>query len=131
MAQDTTSIAKKGMPVAFVYVSDRDKALAFYRDVLGAKVRDSDDYGDNLVLNGALLRLTVMKDHKPSEHPVAGWEVEDITATAKALEASGHGIARFEGMGQDEHGITTADDGGKMAFFTDPDGNSLMLTQSA
>jgi predicted enzyme related to lactoylglutathione lyase len=129
MAEDSSSIGRNGLPVAFVYVGDRDRALAFYRDVLGARLHDSDDYGDFLAVNGALVRLTVLPDYEPGPHPVLGWEVDDIVAVAKALESRGTALSRFEGMGQDELGITTSPDGGKMAFFADPDGNALMLTQ--
>ena len=131
MTNDTNSIASDGLPIAFVYVAERDRALAFYRDVLGATVQDSDDYGDFLAVKGALVRLTVLPDFTPGPHPVLGWEVKDIAAAAGTLEAGGTALSRFEGMGQDELGITTAPDGGKMAFFTDPDGNALMLTQAA
>jgi predicted enzyme related to lactoylglutathione lyase len=131
MTDDSTSIGRNGLPTAFVYVAERDRALAFYCDVLGARLRDSDDYGDFLAVNGALVRLTMLPGYEPGPHPVLGWEVEDIAAAARALEARGTSLSRFEGMGQDEQGITTAPDGGKLAFFADPDGNALMLTQMA
>ena len=119
-----------GAGIAFVYVCERERALAFYRDGLGLAVTSSDDYGDNLASSAGQLRITVMPDHQPSPHPAAGWEVEDILATVQALEAQGIAMSRWDGMGQDEHGITTAEDGGKMAFFADPDGNALMLVQN-
>ena len=118
-----------GTPIAFVYVHDRERALGFYRDLLGLALHSSDPYGDFLTMNGGLLRITVIPDHVPSPHPAVGWDVADIVAVAKALEAGGVALSRFEGMGQDELGITTMPDGDKMAFFADPDGNALMLTQ--
>jgi predicted enzyme related to lactoylglutathione lyase len=131
MATDSRDIGRSGLAVAFVYTADRDRAIAFYRDVLGATVRDSDDYGDFLAVNGALVRLTMLPDYEPGPHPVLGWEVADIAGAADALEAAGAPLTRYEGMGQDERGITTAPDGGKLAFFADADGNVLMLNQSA
>jgi predicted enzyme related to lactoylglutathione lyase len=130
MGGDSRDIGRNGLPVAFVYTSDRDRALAFYGDVLGATVKDSDDYGDFLAVKGALVRLTMLPDFEPGPHPVLGWDVADIQAAADALESAGAAITRYEGMGQDPRGITTSPDGGKMAFFADPDGNVLMLTQS-
>jgi catechol 2,3-dioxygenase-like lactoylglutathione lyase family enzyme len=123
-------LAKSGAPVAFVYVTDRERGLAFYRDVLGLELHSSDGYGDFLHLGGGgLLRITLIKDHKPHEHPVLGWNVGDIEAAARALTAKGVTFIIYEGMGQDALGIWTGDDGDKMAFFADPDGNALTLSQ--
>lgn len=117
-------------PVAFVYVIDRARGLAFYQDTLGLKHREADEYGDYLALNGASLRMTVIPDHKPSAHPVVGWTVPDIEATARALLERGVAFTRFPGMPQDDLGIWTSPDGkSKIAFFNDPDGNVLSVSQ--
>jgi catechol 2,3-dioxygenase-like lactoylglutathione lyase family enzyme len=125
------NIQQPGTPVAFLYVAERERALVFYRDTLGFALRDSDEYGDYLDLEGAMLRITVMADHKAHAHPVLGWEVEDIGAAVEALRGRGVAFSIFEGMGQDALGIWTSPDGkSKIAFFADPDGNALMLTQA-
>jgi catechol 2,3-dioxygenase-like lactoylglutathione lyase family enzyme len=119
-----------GTPVSFIYVADRDRALNFYRNTLGLVLRSVDQFGDFLELNGALLRMTTLPDHKPSPHPVLGWSVADIAAAATALRAQGVTFSIFEGMDQDELGIWTSPDGAsKVGFFTDPDGNVLSLSQ--
>lgn len=72
-----------------------------------------------------------MPDHRPSAHPVLGWQVPDIEAAVEALAARGVDMNVYEGMGQDDLGIWTSPDGkAKVAFFNDPDGNGLSLTQS-
>jgi catechol 2,3-dioxygenase-like lactoylglutathione lyase family enzyme len=112
------NIGQTDTPVAFLYVADRDRALGFYRETLGLELRSADDFGDFIDLGGAWLRMTVMPDHKAHPHPVLGWNVGDIAVTI------------FEGMGQDPLGIWTAPDGKtKVAFFADPDGNVLSLSQ--
>lgn len=119
-----------GKPIAYVYTTDRDRALGFYRDTLGLALQSSDGYGDYLDLGPSLLRLTVIKDHKPSEHPVLGWAVEDCRATVQALSGKGVTFNIYDGMGQDALGIWTSPDGkSKIAFFNDPDGNALMLNE--
>lgn len=119
-----------GTPIAYVYTADRERALGFYRDTLGFALHASDGYGDYLALGGALLRLTVIKDHKPSEHPVLGWQVEGCRATVEALRGKGVTFNIYDGMGQDALGIWTSPDGrSKIAFFNDPDGNALMLNE--
>ena len=118
-------------PVAFVYVADRDQAVAYYRDTLGMEHRGSDEYGDFFEFSGGLLRMTPMPDFQASPHPALGWDVPDITEAARALRDRGVEFTFYEGMGQDELGIWTAPDGNsKIAWFADPDGNVLSLSQT-
>ena len=124
------TLHQSATPVAFLYATDRERALGFYRDTLGFALRSADDFGDFIDLGGALVRMTVMPDHKPTPHPVLGWNVEDIEAAVKALRDLGVAFTIHEGFGQDELGIWTAPDGkSKVAFFADPDGNVLTLSQ--
>jgi catechol 2,3-dioxygenase-like lactoylglutathione lyase family enzyme len=124
------NLQEAGAPVFFLYVGDRERALGFYRGTLGLALRSSDDFGDFIDLGGGLLRMTVMADHKAHPHPVLGWTVEDIEAAAAALCARGIAFTVFEGMGQDAQGIWTGPDGkSKVAFFADPDGNVLTLSE--
>jgi catechol 2,3-dioxygenase-like lactoylglutathione lyase family enzyme len=120
-----------GTPVAFVNVTDRDRALAFYGETLGLPVRSSDGFGDFLDLGGALLRITALAGHVPSGHPVLAWNVAEIGAAVDALTARGIVFTVHDGFGQDERGIWTSPDGAsKLAWFSDPDGNVLMISQS-
>jgi catechol 2,3-dioxygenase-like lactoylglutathione lyase family enzyme len=120
-----------GTAVTFVNVTDRDRALAFYTSTLGLKLRSSDPHGDFIELDNALLRITAMADHKAGPHPVLGWNVEDMSATAAALRERGVSFTIYEGMGQDELGIWSSPDGKiKVAWFNDPDGNVLSLSQA-
>jgi predicted enzyme related to lactoylglutathione lyase len=130
MPEQRPHFAAASTPVAFVYVTDRARALAFYQGVLGLTLHQSDGYGDFLTTAGALVRMTVMPDHKPSAHPVLGWDVADIGAAARELTARGVVFSWFDGMPMDELGVWTSPDGkSKLAFFADPDGNALMLSQ--
>lgn len=122
-------IAPAAKPIAFLYVSDTDRALAFYRDVLGLSLHSSDAYGVFLESASTLVRMTVLPDFAPTPHPVLGWNVTDIAAAAAELKSKGVALTIYEGMGQDDAGIWTSGDGGKMAWFADPDGNVLMLSQ--
>lgn len=118
-------------PVAFVYVKDRARALAFYCEKLGLELRSSDGFGDFIDLGNGLLRMTVMPDYNASPHPVLGWNVEDIAAAVRALGDCGIVFDIHEGLGQDALGIWTSPDGqSKVAFFPDPDGNVLTLSQA-
>lgn len=120
-----------GTPVTFINVSNRDRALAYYCEKLGLALRSSDDFGDFIQLDGALLRLTVLPDFKPSPHPVLGWNVAELGSVVTALRERGVTFTVYPGMGQDELGIWTSPDGNaKVAWFADPDGNVLSLSQA-
>lgn len=117
-------------PVAFLYVSDRDRALSFYCQPLGLAHRSADPFGDFLEMHPGLVRMTVLPDYRASPHPALGWDVSDIAAVARALKARGVALTIYEGMGQDEDGVWTAPDGtARVAWFADPDGNVLSLSQ--
>lgn len=123
--------AVSGQPVAFINVADRDRGLGFYCDMLGLRVRGSDAFGDFLEVEGALIRLTALPDHRAHPHPVFGWNVSDIVAAAKDLRARGVAFTIYDGMGQDDLGVWTSPDGtAKVAWFSDPDGNVLSLSQA-
>lgn len=120
-----------GTPVSFIQVRDRDRGLAFFRDILGLKLWSSDAFGDFLEVEGALIRLTALPNFAPHPHPVFGWNVADIETTARDLRARGVHFTVYEGMVQDDLGIWTAPDGAaKVAWFSDPDGNVLSLSKA-
>lgn len=120
-----------GTPVAFINVADRARGLAYYTGTLDLKVRSSDPFGDFIEVDGALIRLTALPDYKAGQHPVFGWNVDDLTAAVRALRDKGVAFTIYEGMGQDELGVWTAPDGkAKVAWFADPDGNVLSLSQA-
>ncbi len=117
-------------PVTFILTADREKAEPFYRDVLGLTLVVRDDYATTFDLNGTPLRLTTVEGHKPGPHTVLGWNVPDIAATAQALKARGVSFEIYEGFGQDADGIWHAPDRDvKIAWFLDPEGNNLSITQ--
>ena len=120
-----------GAPVAFVFVTDRERAMAFYRETLRLELHSSDGFGDLIDLGGGLLRMTAMPDHQAHPHPVLGWNVGDIVSTIEVLRDRGVVFTIHDGFGQDALGIWTSPDGRtRLAFFADPDGNVLTLSQA-
>lgn len=117
-------------PVAMITTKDRKAAEPFYADALGLPRRGDDGFAALFDLAGTTLRLTEVPGYAAPPHPVLGWEVSDIEAAVAALAANGVTMTVYEGLGQDVKGIWTAPDGScKVAFFNDPDGNGLSLTQ--
>jgi catechol 2,3-dioxygenase-like lactoylglutathione lyase family enzyme len=118
-------------PIAFIHTRDRKASEAFYGGMLGLRPLPGDDFAAVFDLAGVKLRVTEIPAHEAGHHPALGWQVADIEASVDALTAAGVAFAIYEGMGQDERGIWTAPGGAaKVAFFHDPDGNLLSLTQS-
>ena len=78
---------------------------------------------------GTKLRLTPVADLEPQPFTVAGWAVADIATEVDALASSGVEFNRYDGMDQDDRGIWTAPAGDRVAWFGDPFGNTLSLTE--
>jgi len=117
-------------PVAMITTASRKVAEPFYADILGLPRKGDDGFAALFDLAGVTLRLTEVPGYAAPTHPVLGWEVPDIEGAVAALAARGVSMNIYEGLGQDAQGIWTAPDGScKVAFFSDPDGNGLSLTQ--
>jgi predicted enzyme related to lactoylglutathione lyase len=74
-------------------------------------------------------RLTAVERPVAAPYTVLGWDVADIASMMDQLSARGVQFTRYQGMGQDDRGVWTAPGGAKIAWFLDPDGNNLSLTQ--
>ncbi|MGQ0659248.1 VOC family protein [Sphingosinicella sp.] len=118
-------------PIAMITTRDRKVAEPFYGETLGLARLPGDDFAAVYDLAGMQLRLTEVPTYEASAWPQLGWEVADIDAAVAALDGKGVKMNIYEGLGQDARGIWTSPDGGcKVAFFSDPDGNGLSLTQN-
>jgi catechol 2,3-dioxygenase-like lactoylglutathione lyase family enzyme len=117
--------------IAFVHITDWARARAFYEDVIGLRlVEEEKPFALVFDANGIMLRLTPGGEHKPAPGTVLGWEVESIEATVEQLIAAGVEFLRYPGMNDgDPLGIWTSPSGARVAWFHDPDGNVLSLTQ--
>jgi catechol 2,3-dioxygenase-like lactoylglutathione lyase family enzyme len=115
--------------VAFAATADPSRARAFYEEVLGLRVVEQNDYACVLDANGTMLRVTTVSAVARPGYTVLGWRVADIQAAVRGLAARGVAFTRYEGMDQDRDGVWTTPGGDKVAWFTDPDGNTLSLTQ--
>jgi catechol 2,3-dioxygenase-like lactoylglutathione lyase family enzyme len=116
--------------IAFVSIVDVSRARGFYRDTLGLRlVMEEPPFALVFEANGIMLRLGMAKELPPAHGTVLGWQVPEIAATVKNLGQSGVRFERFGGMDQDALGIWTSPSGAKVAWFKDPDGNILSVTE--
>lgn len=115
--------------VAFVGVRHAARAEAFYRDVLGLRLASEDGFALVFNAHGTMLRVSIVPKVAAAKYTVLGWDVPEIAAAVKDLQEAGVQFERYEGMQQDDLGVWAAPSGAKVAWFKDPDGNLLSITQ--
>lgn len=115
--------------IAFVATADGARARQFYEGTLGLSLVSDDPFALVFDANGTTIRLQKVADFKPQPFTALGWAVGDIHAVVAALKQKGVACERFAGMGQDEHGVWASPSGAHVAWFKDPDGNLLSLTE--
>jgi catechol 2,3-dioxygenase-like lactoylglutathione lyase family enzyme len=115
---------------AFVATAQPEHARAFYRDTLGLKLVAEDPFA--LVFDGGntILRVQKVQSFTPQPFTVLGWNVSDIAKEVDALTAKGVVFERYSFLRQDARGVWTSPDGASVAWFKDPDGNTLSLAQT-
>lgn len=115
--------------VAFVCTTDAARARAFYGGTLGLQLLEESPFALVFDANGTMLRVTPIPELTPAKFTVLGWEVPDIDESVRRLVAAGATFNRYPGLDQDRHGIWLSPSGAQVAWFQDPDGNVLSLTQ--
>ena len=116
--------------IGFVATSDPERARAFYGGKLALPlIEEQMPFALVYDARGTMLRVTIVKEVHPASYTVLGWEVPDIVAAANGLTAAGINFERYPGMQQDELGIWTSPAGARVAWFKDPDGNTLSISQ--
>jgi catechol 2,3-dioxygenase-like lactoylglutathione lyase family enzyme len=115
--------------VAFVATKDSAKARAFYEGVLGLRFVKDDGFALVLDANGIMVRISKAPDFKPAPFTILGWKVSGIEKVVSGLQEKGVQFERFSFFQQDKLGIWTAPTGDKVAWFKDPDGNILSVSE--
>jgi len=115
--------------IAFVPTKDFRKARSFYEQILGLRFVSDDGFALVFDANGVMLRIAKASEFKPQPFTILGWKVDDIGDFAGQLSAKGISFERYGFLQQDGIGIWTSPDGAKVAWFKDPDGNLLSISQ--
>jgi catechol 2,3-dioxygenase-like lactoylglutathione lyase family enzyme len=117
--------------IGFVVTSNPEKAKAFYGEVLGFRQLSEDDFAIVFDANGTMIRVGKVGEFTPARNTVLGWEVADIYAAIRELTPRGVRFEQFNlpFMKQDEFGVWTPPNGDRVAWFKDPDGNTLSISQ--
>jgi catechol 2,3-dioxygenase-like lactoylglutathione lyase family enzyme len=115
--------------VAFVATRDLGRAKVFYHDNLGLRLVSEDEFALVFDAAGTMLRVTRVQELAAAKYTVLGWQVQDIVQTAKQLQKARVTLERYPGMQQNDLGIWNSPSGARVAWFKDPDGNTLSITQ--
>lgn len=114
--------------VGFLFTKDYDKARAFYERI-GLEFVSLDQFALVMQVGGHHIRISKMANFTPLPGTVLGWEVADIEAVVGWLGARGVVFEKYPFVQDQQRGIWTTPDGGRVAWFKDPDGNVLSLSQ--
>jgi catechol 2,3-dioxygenase-like lactoylglutathione lyase family enzyme len=115
--------------VAFVPTRDSAKAREFYESVLGLHFVKDDGFAMVLDANGIMIRVAKVADFNPAQFTILGWQVAKIEQVVEELTSRGVHFEIFGFFKQDKLGIWTAPTGDKVAWFKDPDGNVLSVSE--
>jgi catechol 2,3-dioxygenase-like lactoylglutathione lyase family enzyme len=115
--------------VAFIATRDPKGARKFYEDVLGLSLVSDDPYALVFEANGTTIRIQKVDDFEPQGFTVLGWQTKNIDEVVESLAKRKVKLERFPGMDQDKRGIWSSPSGARVAWFKDPDGNTLSLTE--
>jgi catechol 2,3-dioxygenase-like lactoylglutathione lyase family enzyme len=116
--------------IGFIPTHDAARARAFYESTLGLRFVSDDSFALVFDSNGTIVRVVRAADFSPFPFTLLGWEVPDIDAAVADLTAKGVQFARYSFLDQSPNGVWTAPGAAaRVAWFPDPDGNLLSLSQ--
>lgn len=118
-----------GKLIGFAPITDGERAKAFYEGVLGLTFVADDGFALVFRSGANMVRLAKLPEVTPVQGTIMGWETQTIVDDVQALTDKGVAFLRYGFMEQDALGIWTAPGGDRVAWFTDPDGNVLSLSQ--
>ena len=119
-------------PIGFIPTSDADAARQFYEGTLGLTFKSDDKFALVFRLGPApetMLRVVRVGAFTPMPFTVFGWLTDLLEPSVDELTTQGVEFLRFGFLEQDARGIWNAPDGAKVAWFKDPDGNMLSISQ--
>lgn len=116
-------------PICFIATCDPAASEVFYRDVLGLILRETSPFALVFADGDTMLRIQIVDAFDVATHTVHGWQVDDIEREIAELVAKGVVFLTFEHLGQRASGVWATPNGDQIAWFNDPSGNVLSLTQ--
>lgn len=117
--------------IAFIATARPDEARAFYREVLGLRFLEESDFSLVFLSGETMVRVQKVPEMTPGSDTALGWAVDSIEQRMAELAENGVVFERFGELAAGDDPVWVAPDGTKVAWFRDPDGNLLSLTEFA
>jgi len=118
-----------GKLIGFVPTRDSKRSREFYEGKLGFHFVSDDQFALVMQAGDSIIRIAKAGNFTPAQYTVMGWEVTAIEAIVKWLTGRGVAFEKYPFVQDRELGIWTTPNGDKVAWFKDPDGNVLSLSQ--
>jgi catechol 2,3-dioxygenase-like lactoylglutathione lyase family enzyme len=115
--------------IAFIPTKDAARARVFYEEQLGLRFVSDDSFAVVMDANGTMVRIARVGEFTPAPFTILGWQVDDIHKTVAEMTNKGLQFTRYSFLEQSKDGVWTSPDGPKVAWFVDPDGNTLSFSQ--
>jgi catechol 2,3-dioxygenase-like lactoylglutathione lyase family enzyme len=115
--------------IGFAATAKPDEARRFYGEALGLDLVEDGPYALVYSAGGTTIRVQKVPRVAAAAYTTLGWAVDDMEATIAELTARGVKFEHFPGVPQSGSGVWRTPDGSSVAWFKDPDGNILSLTQ--
>ncbi len=115
--------------ICFAATTKPEQARKFYGDILGLSLMEDTPFALVYDANGTMLRIQKVREVVVAGYTILGWEVDNISTMVKDLGKKDVRFMRYQGLPQDDAGVWTTPDGSRVAWFKDPAGNTLSLTQ--
>lgn len=119
---------------AVVPASDCARAREFYLETLNLPEADIPTPGNDFMVEageGTQLYVYEREAGTKADHTVASWVVDDVEEAVEELSERGVAFAQYDtpDLKTDERGIADLE-GVKVAWFQDPEGNILSVTEA-
>jgi hypothetical protein len=115
--------------IGFVPTKDSTEARNFYESKLGFQFVSDDMYALVMRAGQTMIRIAKANDFTPAPYTVLGWEVPNIEEMVVWLMKRGVTFEKYPFIQDQKCGIWTAPSGDRVAWFKDPDGNILSVSQ--
>jgi catechol 2,3-dioxygenase-like lactoylglutathione lyase family enzyme len=118
-----------GKLTAFIATAQPARAKEFYGKTLGLPLVSDDQFAVVFDSAGVQLRIQKVETLRPQSFTALGWQVPVIRKSVTGLAKQGIVFERYDFLEQDDLGVWHSPSGAKVAWFKDPDGNLLSLTE--
>ena len=129
MKKEDQAMLSESEVMGFIPTKDSTRARAFYEGKLGLRFISDDQFALVVESRGTIIRIAKVENFAPFPFTILGWRVKNIEEDVRNLTTREVSFQRFPGLDQNDLGIWTSPDGTKVAWFKDPDGNLLSLSQ--